>query len=192
MRETDPSLTLPFTILHRFGPAPIPFVFPLLPRRVRWRFPAPVSIQRTASRPYLNDFSGQDQVAAGVTITGTFGYMPSVGLVGFSIPVPGSLSLKVIENMYETFNGLDRQLKKDVGAVQELIVPSRLHYWRVSIRDLSYEISADNPLLYIYTMVIDRLQDYLSPVGPQLPTAVPGVTQGIGNLGSSLGGLLAA
>jgi hypothetical protein len=189
VKETDPSLTLPFVILHRFGPVPIPFPFPLAPQRVRWRFPAPVSIQRTASRPYLNDFSGQDQVAAGVTIQGTFGYMPSVGVVGFSIPVPGSISLKLIETTFETFNALDRQLKKDIGAAQELIVPSRLHYWQVSIREFSYDISNANPLLYFYTIVIDRLLDYLSPVGPQLPTGVPGVTQG---LGDALGGLVGA
>lgn len=185
MKETDPSLTLPFVLIHRFGPAPIPFPFLVAPQRVTISYDAPVSVQQTAAHPYVNEFSGADQTAAMVTLEGTFGYMPRVGFVGLTVTAPGSVMLKTVETTFETFNAFDRQWKKDLGAKQELIMPSRLAYWRVVVRKFSYRISKENPLLYFYTIVMERVADLLSPV--TLARTIGGAVTGLGNI---LGGLV--
>ena len=182
----DPTLSLPFAIIHRIGPAPIVFPFPINPQRARWGFPPRNAVHQTLHGAYVDDLSGRDSVLAQVTLEGTFGYTSTGSLLGLSLP-PGSVTLKVLETIYETFHALDRQTKRTLGATQEYIGLSRLHYWEIAIRDFSYTTSARDPLLLYYTLSFIRIRDYLSPAGPSLPTGVPGVSQG---LGGALGGLL--
>lgn len=185
MKATDPTISLPFAIVHRIGPAPIVFKLPLNPQRVRWSFPARNAVHQTLQRNYVDDLSGRDSVLAQVTMQGTFGYTGG-SFFGLTLP-PGSVTLKLLEGIYETFNALDRQLKRQLGATQEFIALSRAHYWQIAIKDFSYDMSNRDPLLYYYTLTFVRLADYLSPAGPSLPTAVPGVSQ---SFGSALGGLV--
>ena len=182
---SDPTISLPFAIIHRFGPAPIVFKLPLNPQRARWSFPPRIAVQQTLQRNYVDDLSGQDSVLAQVTLEGTFGYAPSGATLGLTLG-PGSVSLKVLETIYETFHALDRQRKRDMGATQEYVGLSRLHYWEIAIRDFTYNMASRDPLLFYYTLSFVRLRDYLSPAGPSLPTSVPGVSQG---LGDALGGV---
>lgn len=182
MKETDPTLTLPLVLVHSFGPAPIPFVFLVPPQRVQPTFDPPVSVQRTAGKPYLNDFSGQDQMGASFTIEGTFGYMPRV--LG-AVTVPGSVALKVLETTIETYNALSRQQKRDIGARQELIWPARLWYWRIAIKKFSYRMSKESPLLFFYSLVVERVEDYLSPA-----KAANFIGGAVTSLGDSLAGIV--
>lgn len=174
MKLTDPTLDLPFAIVQRVGPVPGVFKFPLAPQRVRVSLPARNAIHQTLTSNYLDDFSGPRAVLAHVQLQGTFGYHPTVGAIGLA--VHGSIHLKVFEVIFETFNALDRQLKKNFGAAQEYLGLSRAHAWRIAIKEFSYEIRHDNPLLYFYSIQFDRLEDYLSPVGPSLPGLTPGTS----------------
>jgi len=182
---TDPTLNLPFVIIHRVGPVPAVFVFPLLPQRARWTFPARGQIHQTMTSNYLDDFSGPRAVLAQLHLQGTFGYDPRAGGV-FGVALHGSVHLKALEMIFETFNALDRQLKKDAGAVQEFLGIGRLHAWRVWIKEFSYEMRSTEPLIFYYQLALVRLQDYLSPVGPSLPPGLPSVA----SLGAKLGALL--
>lgn len=181
----DPTLDLPFAIIHRFGPAPIVFPFPLNPQRCRWSYPPRLTVHQALERNFVDDLSGKDSVAAQVTLSGTFGYKGR-SVFGVTLP-PGSVALKVLETTYETFHALDRQTKRDLGATQEYVGLGRLHYWEIAIRDFQYTMAARDPLLFYYELTLVRLRDYLSPAGPSLPTSVPGVSQGVGD---ALGGLL--
>lgn len=187
-KAADPTLALPFAIIHRIGPAPLVFKFPLNPQRARWGFPARNAVHQALEGAYVDDLSGRDSVVAPVTLEGTFGFTNTGSILGLSIPLPpGSVALKAFETIYETFHALDRQTKRTLGASQEYVGLSRLHYWEIAIRDFNYTMSARDPLLFYYSISFVRLRDYLSPAGPSLPTGVPGVGQG---LGSALGGLL--
>ncbi len=174
MKLTDRSLELPWIIIHRMGPVPIPFVFPLAPQRIHWSFPSRTNIDQTLLDNVVNDFSGPRSILAAVQMQGTFGYDPVRG-GAFGLSAHGSVHLKALETIYETFNALDRQLKRDKGASQELAILSRLQLWQVLIKNLEYDMRSESPLIYAYSLTIVRVQDYLSPVGPSLPTSIPGV-----------------
>lgn len=184
MKLTDPTLSLPFILINRLGLIPAIFVFPLKPQRARWTFPARGQVQQTMTANFLDDFSGPRAVLAQLHLQGTFGYDPRVG-GAFGVAVHGSVHLKALEEIFEVFNALDRQLKKDGGAVQEYLGIARLHAWRVWVKELSYEIRSTDPLLYYYSLTLLRLKDYLSPVGPSLPPGLPSLS----SIGSTLGGL---
>lgn len=187
MNLTDPTLTLPFALIFRIGPAPIVFPLPLLPQRASWDFPSRVSVQQTLGRNYVDRFSGKDSVLAQVTLQGTFGYHQG-SFLGLALP-PGSMTLKALETLFETFETLDRQVAKTLGATQEYVGLSRAHFWQIAITRFRYEMSEQNPLLYFYSLSFVRVLDYLSPAGPSLPTGTPGVSQGLGSaLGNLVGG----
>lgn len=185
---TDPTLALPWTIIHRVGPVPAVFVFPLAPQRNSVDFPARVRVTPTLNGAYVDDFSGKHSVIANVELTGTFGYDKRIG--GIGVPLPGSLHLLAFEKIYEVFNALDRALKQRVVAVQEYINLSRFYFWRIAITRLRYEQRSTEPLLFFYTLQFKRLEDYLSPVGPSLPPGIGGLVSGAGSaIGAGLSGL---
>ena len=165
--QTDPTLKMPFVIIHRAGLVGIPFVFPLAPEEASHDFPSRVAVHQTIEGNFLDDFSGPNAVLARVTLRGTFGYQSRVGGVG--PPLPGSLHLRSLEALYETFNALDRSLKTKIGAVQEYVNLGRLYLWRIVIDRFAHRINSQRPLLFSYELVFRRLEDYLSPVGPHLP-----------------------
>ena len=161
--SADPTLGLPFSIIHRAGPIPAIFLFPIAPQRQRVEFPARGAISQTLTSNFLDDFSGERAVLASVSLRGTFGFNAQGG--GIGIPMAGSLHLKTLETIFETFNALSRQLKRDIGATQEYLGLARLHAWRIWIDKFAYDIASTDPLLYYYDIHFYRLQDYLSPVG---------------------------
>ena len=181
---TDPTLSLPWAIIHR-ATVPAVFYFPLAPQRATLTFPARGTVHQTMTGNYLDEFSGDGSVLAHVELRGTFGYNKKAGgAIGFA--TPGSVTLKQFELLFETFNALDRQLKRDLGAVQEYVCLPRQHLWRIWIKSFGYHASAQDPLLWYYQLSFLRLEDYLSPVG--LAKKIGGAASAIGDgIGSILG-----
>jgi hypothetical protein len=180
--RVDPLLNQPFLIIHRVSVVPIVFYFPLAPQHVDVEHPARVAIHQTIGDNYVDDFSGARSVLSKVELGGTFGFDKRAG-GAFGVPLPGSAHLRIFEGIYETFNGLDRSIKSRLGAAQEYVGLSRLHFWRIVIEDLQYRADKTNPLLWFYKLRFRRVQDYLSPVG-----LANQVADGLPALGS-LGGL---
>jgi len=183
----DPTLKGPFGFIFRGAGVPIFYYLPLAPQHFAVSLPARGQIHQTLESNFLDDFSGPRAVLAHVTIRGTFGYDVKGG--GIGVPMPGSLHLRTLELLYETFNAMGRQLKAKIRATTEFVALSRLFFWQVWIDRFDYRITNQDPLLYYYEISMRRLQDYLSPAAiaqqgaSALPssTALPGAT-GLGAL----------
>ena len=182
-KDVDPTLSLPWAIICR-ATVPAIFYFPLAPQRARFVHPFRVTSHQTMTGNYVDDFSGDGSVKSHVDLQGTFGFAPKAGgAIGF--PTPGSVTLKQLEVILETFADLDRQTKKDRGAVQEFVCLPRQYFWRIVIHEFQIMAAADDPLLWKYRLSFERLEDYLSPVS--LANKVGGA---LGDLGGALGGLV--
>jgi hypothetical protein len=166
--DADSSIKGPWAIMHRGFGVPVLFVFPLNPQSWTVSHPSRGQVHQTVEANFLDDFSGRRAVASRCVMRGTFGFNPQYGGV-IGAPLTGSLMLKSFETVWETFNALSRELKNRAGGVQELIIPSRLTYWRVWIDRLDYRTESRDPLLYYYDISMVRLEDYLSLGGPSLP-----------------------
>lgn len=181
-KQVDPTLSLPWAIICR-ATIPAVFYFPLAPQRAQFTFPFRVATHQTMTGNYVDDFSGDGSVMAHADIRGTFGFNAKAGgAIGFA--TPGSVTLKQLEVILETFAALDRQTKKDRNAVQEFICLPRQYFWRVVIKDFTVSGSVQDPLLWNYRLSLERLEDYLSPVG--LANKIGGAISGVGDALGSL------
>lgn len=163
----DPTLKGPFAIVHRGGGIPVVFYFPLAPQFAQVTHPSRGMIHQSLDSNFLDLFPGKRATLSRVQLRGTFGYHRRIG--GIGLPLHGSLHLRSIEAIYETFNALDRRLHQRGNIVQEFINLARGYFWQVWIESFSYRIQSTDPLLYYYDLSMARLVDYLSPGGPTLP-----------------------
>lgn len=170
MNLTDKSLDGPFAIIHNMETATV-FVFPIAPQQIKVSLPARGAVRQTLSDNFLDDFSGRRAVLADISLRGTFGYHPKFGGIGRN--AFGSSHLKTLELIYERYNALSRQVKRDMGATQQFQSLSRLYFWRVWIKDLQITQDSNSPLLWDYSISMVRLEDLLSPAGPPAPIPNP-------------------
>lgn len=161
LTSEDPTLNLPFILLFRAGPVPIPFYFPLKPQFATVALPSRGQVHQTLDSNFLDLFPGPRSVLAKVNLRGTFGYHNRLG--GIGIDASGSGHLKTLEALYETFNGLSRTLAQRAQVACDYIVPGRAYFWRVWIDHFLYRQAKDDPLLMFYDLTMVRVFDYLSP-----------------------------
>jgi hypothetical protein len=157
------ALQSPFILIHRSGPIPVIFYFPLRPQQVAIDFPSRGQVHQTIDSNFLDFFPGPRAVLARVSLRGTFGYSKKNG--GIGLAMSGVFHLKTLTTIYETFNALGRQLQSKLAVRQEFTIPGQGYYWRVHVESVGTRIANNDPLLYYYELSFLRLTDYLSPTG---------------------------
>ena len=183
------ALQSPFALIHRSGPIPVVYYFPLRPQQVAIDFPSRGMVHQTIDSNFLDFFPGPRAVLARVSLRGTFGYDKKWGGIGLSMS--GAAHLKTLTTIYETFNALGRQIQSKLAARQEFTIPGQGYYWRVHVESVGTRIANNDPLLFYYEMSFVRLTDYLSPTGGGIRDLIGSVMGGpAGSLVSSAAGWL--